>query len=515
MNINPITRMDYPDPDIIRVDDTYYMVSTTMHFFPGGAILRSYNLIDWEIVTYVFDKLDDTPGERLERELVNYGAGMWAPSFKYHSGTFYVMFNSHTGGAKTYLFKANSIEGPWEVTVLDEVFYDCALFFDDDEKSYVLHGNGTIRITELNEALTGPKQGGLDRVLYEDDCEGLHYEGTHILKKDGYYYIFNINWPSGDIRTQWCHRAKKLTDDFECKQIFHNYYDFEGHGVAQGSVIDDVDGNWYCYLFEDAGAVGRIPVIMPMKWENGWPVVGINGSVPNEFNYPQTTKKLSSNLYTSDNFEYMVGSNGKMSVKKQWQWNHRPVDSLWYYVQGGGLGISTGKLAINVTHANNCLTQRMLFPKCAAKVTIDATGLNNGDVAGLCGLQSAYGYVGIEKNAGNYYVVNRVKNVDDVVSSKCTGDCMPGELIEEVAIEGPVITLAISAEFGKKEELLHFYYVDEATKQLVEIGKPHKMVYRLDHFTGYRFGLFVYSTKSVGGSAIFKKFEYITDTLNE
>ena len=60
--INPIIRLDYPDPDVIRVDDVYYMVTTTMHFMPGCEILRSYDLVHWEHVTFVYDTLDGTSG---------------------------------------------------------------------------------------------------------------------------------------------------------------------------------------------------------------------------------------------------------------------------------------------------------------------------------------------------------------------------------------------------------------------------------------------------------------------
>ena len=63
--INPITRLDYPDPDVIRVDNTYYMVSTTMHFMPGCEILRSYDLVNWEHASYVYDVLDSTPGQKI------------------------------------------------------------------------------------------------------------------------------------------------------------------------------------------------------------------------------------------------------------------------------------------------------------------------------------------------------------------------------------------------------------------------------------------------------------------
>ena len=76
-DVNPITKLDYPDVDVIRVENTYYMVSTTMHFMPGCEILRSYDLIHWEHATYVYDRLDGTSGQRLEENENIYGKGMW------------------------------------------------------------------------------------------------------------------------------------------------------------------------------------------------------------------------------------------------------------------------------------------------------------------------------------------------------------------------------------------------------------------------------------------------------
>ena len=110
MSFNPITAMDHPDPDVIRVDDTYYMITTTMHFFPGGEILRSYDLINWEICTYIYDTLEHTPGELLEGEQNIYGHGMWAASLRYHNGKFYAVFIAHEWD-RTFLFTADRIEG--------------------------------------------------------------------------------------------------------------------------------------------------------------------------------------------------------------------------------------------------------------------------------------------------------------------------------------------------------------------------------------------------------------------
>ena len=80
--IDPVTGLDYPDPDVIRVEDTYYMISTAMHFFPGGEILRSYDLCHWEHMSYVYDRLDSTPAQRLLGDQNIYGKGMWAASLR-------------------------------------------------------------------------------------------------------------------------------------------------------------------------------------------------------------------------------------------------------------------------------------------------------------------------------------------------------------------------------------------------------------------------------------------------
>lgn len=92
MNVNPITRLDYPDPDVIRVEDTYYMVSTTMHFMPGCEILQSFDLVHWEHVTYVYETLDHTDAQQLKSGQNIYGQGMWAASLRYHEGRFYICF---------------------------------------------------------------------------------------------------------------------------------------------------------------------------------------------------------------------------------------------------------------------------------------------------------------------------------------------------------------------------------------------------------------------------------------
>lgn len=140
---NPMLWADVPDPDVIRVGDTFYMVSTTMHLMPGGPVMASKDLKNWKTVGYIFDKLTDSPKYDL-REGTVYGRGQWATSLKYHKGKFYALLAPNERGSMgdTYIFSAEKAEGPWTIVSRMRHFHDCSLFFDDDDRAYVIYGTG-------------------------------------------------------------------------------------------------------------------------------------------------------------------------------------------------------------------------------------------------------------------------------------------------------------------------------------------------------------------------------------
>ena len=149
---NPMLWADVPDPDIIRVDDTFYLVSTTMHLMPGAPIMKSKDLKNWETVGYIFDKLTDSPKYDL-LEGTAYGRGQWATSLKYHNGKFYALLAPNEAGAMgdTYIFSAEKAEGPWKIVSRMRHFHDCSLFFDDDSRVYVIYG--TTSLTSSREPI--------------------------------------------------------------------------------------------------------------------------------------------------------------------------------------------------------------------------------------------------------------------------------------------------------------------------------------------------------------------------
>lgn len=509
----PVIKMDYPDPDIIRVEDTYYMISTTMHFMPGGVILRSYDLVNWEIAGYVYDTLEETPQERMEGETSIYGKGMWAASLRYHKGSFYVLFG--VPGSASYLYTAKEVGGPWSRRKLESSYgylHDASLLFDDDDRVYIAFGQSEIRLTEWMPDFSGIREGGLDRVIVSEKQQViLGHEGSHLYRINGKYYLFTIHWPmerGRDRRTQMCFIADSLEGEFEEHEVLSDDMGFRNQGVAQGGIVDTPDGRWYAMLFQDHGAVGRMPVLVPVTWRGELPVLGREGRVPAVVSLRSTRPDYSYEpLYTSDSFPCLRDWQGKYELKRQWQWNHDPDPGLWGLKEKGGLWIRTDKVCSNVLQAKNTLTQRMLYPRCSAEVTVDGSGLREGDYAGLCALQGCYCMIGITRNLSSYYLVVVSRALQDAEMSKATAqDYMPGRLTQRVLLPGPVVQVRMSANFSDMIDTVEFAWKNGGHWETA--GEKHKLYFRLDHFTGCRFGLAMFSSRESGGEAVFRDFVY-------
>lgn len=299
---NSIIFADVPDMSMIRVGKNYYMSSTTMHMNPGVPIMKSTDLVNWKIINYAYDTLADMPELNLTEGKNIYSRGSWASSLRYHKGMYYVTTFAHDIPGETYIFKTKDIEkGNWQRVSFKPSLHDHSLFFDDDGKVYLIYDADRLKIVELNEDLTGVKQDVPERVLIENASTpagkemGLGAEGSQLFKINGKYYLFNICAPRGGMRTVIIHRADNINGPWEGKIALQD------RGIAQGGLINTPDGRWFSYLFRDFGAVGRIPYLVPVKWENGWPVLGENGKAPETLDLPASTG-LIPNLVAPDEF---------------------------------------------------------------------------------------------------------------------------------------------------------------------------------------------------------------------
>lgn len=494
---NPIIYADVPDMSMIRVGDTYYMASTTMHMVPGVPIMKSKDLVNWEMLNYAYDKLGDDDALSLVNGKSNYGKGTWASSLRFHNGTYYIATYAQTTN-RTYILRTNNIEkGDWKMNSFTPGYHDCTLVFDKGH-AYLITGGGKLNIIELNDDLTGVKEGGINQVLIENasapsEPNMLKAEGSQLYIHDGKYYLFNISWPRGGMRTVLVHRANLLLGPWEGRIALQD------KGVAQGSIIDTPDGRWFAYLFQDHGSVGRIPFLVPMKWVDGWPVLGIDGKVPETLDLP-ASKGLIPGIVNSDEFSR---KKGEPAIPLVWQWNHNPDNSLWSVTERKGfLRLKTGRIDSLFLKSRNTLTQRTIGPVCSGSTMLDASNMKEGDFAGLTVFQRKFGQVGVK-------IVNGQKQVF-MVSNKTD---KPTEL-QSIPLSQDKVYLKIDCDFRDKIDVAKFFYSLDG-KTWKPIGGELKMEYTLmEHFMGYRFGLFNYASKNPGGYADFDYFR-ISDQISE
>ncbi len=512
--VNPLTYTDIPDNDVIRVGDDFYMVSTTMYFCPGAPVMHSRDLVHWSIISYVYDCLNDDDIYNLRNGRNAYGKGQWAASLRYVNGVYYCLFIANDQN-KTYIYKTDDITSSnWERSVIDRAFHDAGMLFEDD-RLYIVWGNGDLRITELEPDGSGIKEGGIDQLLIETPRQGvnLRAEGAHFYHIGDYYYVLEIDWPSGGVRTETCWRSKSLLGPYESKVVLQGAFDGRGDGVAQGAIFDTRKGDWYAMMFQDHGAVGRIPTLQPLTWVEGWPVLGDNTVPVKQFDVK--LKPYGENrVWASDEFDY---DSDKLDLV--WQWNHKPDNALWSVTERKGwLRLRTGYLADDIMSARNTLTQRTVGPRCYSEVKLDASGMKPGDKAGLCAFQSNYCRIGVEIDAdGSRYLtgITRVPPMRRRFGPQAQPDAGPQGNGETEVLRMPLaqdqIWLRINYVFTPQpDDTLGadtaFMSWSLDGENWTRVDAVLQMRYTLDLFTGYRSALYNYSTIATGGYADFDFF---------
>ena len=509
---NPMLWADVPDPDVIRVGDTYYLVSTTMHLMPGAPIMTSKDLKNWETVGYIFDRLTDSPKYDLLNGTV-YGRGQWATSLKYHNGKFYALLAPNERGAMgdTYIFSAEKAEGPWTIVSRMRHFHDCSLFFDDDGRVYVIYGTG--EMMELKPDLSDVIEGTHQQLFQREEDEKGILEGSRMMKHNGKYYLLMIShvYAPGKHRREVCYRADNIRGPYEKQVILES--EFGGFSYeAQGTIVDTPDGDWIGIIFQDRGGVGRVLTVMPCRWVNGWPMLGDeNGKVP-ETVRPLVNGQPATAIVKSDDF-----SSDKLGL--HWQWNHNPIDEAWSLKERPGfLRLKTNRVVSNLYLAPNTLTQRMEGPTCSGTIAIDISKMKDGDCAGLAAFNSDTGALVIKKKGKNL-VLEMVEMSVTLTDLDKEVTNVEEKVIESIPLNAQLSTLnaqlflRIDADFrpvnGHGRDAANFYYSIDGS-QWTQIGTKD---YRLNFdwrrfFMGSKFGIFCYATKKKGGYVDIEAFDY-------
>ena len=498
---NPMLWADVPDPDIIRVGDTYYMVSTTMHLMPGAPVMKSRDLKNWETVGYVFDRLTDSPKYDLQEGTV-YGRGQWATSLKYHEGRFWALMAPNEGGdmGRSYIFTADHAEGPWKLHARLSHFHDATLFFDDDGTPYVFYGTG--EMVQLNRELTDIVAGSHRHYFQrEDDEQGL-LEGTRVIKHRGRYYALLIShvFAPGRHRREVCYRADSLNGPWEKQVILEA--DFGGFPyVGQGTIVDTEEGDWYGIIFQDRGGVGRVLTLMPCRWIDGWPMLGDeNGRVPDSVRALKRDEPVR-HIVCNDDF-----SSSQLGL--HWQWNHNPVDEAWSLTERPGwLRLKTSRKVDNLYLAPNTLTQRMEGPTCSGRVKLDLSGMRDGDLAGFAAFNDDTGALVVRKK-GKRLVLNLAEWSVTLSKQEKVVEKVDERITGSHPLTSTTVWLRIDADFNVGRDIATFYYSLDGTTW-TRLGGEYKMHFDFQRFfMGSKFAIFNYATKKPGGWIDADYFEY-------
>ena len=405
---NPVIYADYSDPDAIRVNDDYYMTSSSFGHFPGLPILHSKDLVNWRIVGHA--ALQYPYEEFCEPQ---HGMAIWAPSIRYHNDEFFIYVGDPDRGI--FMTKARTPAGPWEALRLIRKatgWIDPCPFWDDDGNAYLIHAwansrSGIKSILTVNRMKSDGTQILDDGIVVFDGHSGQPtIEGPKLYKRNGFYYIFA---PAGGVKPGWqtILRSKTVFGPYEDKKVLEQGRT-SVNGPHQGAWVDTKAGeNWFIH-FQDRYAYGRIIHLQPMRWENDWPVMGIDndqngiGEPVASFKKPDVgTPCASETPQTTDEFNAP-----NLGLQWQWEGNGRN-DWISHDARQGWLRLFAQRPSPkfkNLWNVPSLMLQKFPAPAFSATTKLDCTVLSPAEKTGLLVFGLDYSYVGVRRTLTGYTV---------------------------------------------------------------------------------------------------------------
>lgn len=473
---NPILFADYSDPDVIRVGDDFYLISSSFSSTPGIPVLHSKDLVNWEIIGHVFERL---PSDYYNS--VRHGAGAWAPSIRYHDGKFWVFFGIPDHGI--YMSTAVDPAGPWTpLHLVKEVkgWIDPCPFWDDDGQAYLVfaYANSRAGVKSILSMCRMKPDGTalLDDPTLIFDGRKNHptIEGPKMYKRHGYYYIFA---PAGGVKSGWqtVLRSTEVFGPYEDKIVLHQG-DSPINGPHQGGWIELESGESWFIHFQDRDAYGRIIHMQPVRWENDWPIMGHRqnddqiGEPVSQWKKPNVGRSFPVKTpQTSDDF-----SGDTLGLQWQWEANHQ---SDWYELhKDSGLRLFAqpfpNESSQTIAELPSVLCQKFPGPAFTVTTKFDFYPRYETDQTGLVILGMEYEYVAINSNALVHVAGTRKKS----------------EPVEEkkghMQVTSTTVYLRVTVE---NEAQCQFYYSVNG-EEFLPIGTSFQAT--KGHWVGAKIGLF-------------------------
>lgn len=407
---NPVLYTDYSDPDAIRVGGDYFMVASSFCNSPAVPLLHSKDLVNWKVINYVVDRL---PFPYYDQPM--HGCGAWAPSIRFHDGTYYVFIPMPDEGI--FMCKTTDPWGKWsEPAYVRKVvgWIDPCPFWDDDGKAYMVTAFARSRIGFKSMLYLSPIEpdcsGVLDdgKFIYDGHETQPTIEGPKLYKRNGYYYIFA---PAGGVKPGWqtVLRSKTIYGPYEERIVLHQG-STPVNGPHQGAWVDTPSGEDWFLHFQDVGNAGRIIHLQPMRWVDDWPVIGVNeedGCGEPVLRYQKPDTGAVCPMDAPEDSDFFEG--GKLGL--QWQWNANYREE-WYRLGDGRLTLYAQPVDVDrqLCDVSNLLLQKWPAPEFEITTCLHLEGLAEGDVAGMVSLGGCYTALAVKRQAGGFSLQQRTGN---------------------------------------------------------------------------------------------------------
>ena len=419
--LNPILPTDYSDIDCIKVGDTYYAMTSTFQLSPGVTLIRSTDLVNWEIVTNIVDLTQIGPALNWD-VMDRYARGVWAGSLRYHNGRFYVFFGTPDEGFFTT--SAPSIEGPWEpLTCLLEGsgWDDCSAIWDDEGRAWFV---GT-RFADNYKTYLWPM--ATDGKSIEKDKaklvnEGDWREANKLIKVGDWYYLVFSQHIAGVGRYVMARRTRDMSEGFSAAQERQlNYADYDLHEPNQGGIIEGEPGKWYFFTHHGRGDWGgRLGTLLPVTWIDEWPIIGNvdeNGIGHMQWNVEKPNlPKSKSDITASEQFK------GK-KIKPHFQWNYQPREDFYSLTERKGwlrLKAFRPVESGNIMKAGNTLAYRVIQFEGSAEIKLDISAMADGQIAGICHFSQDNSYLGVRMIDGKKYIEFKTADTNPIYGMEIT-----------------------------------------------------------------------------------------------
>ncbi len=477
--INPVLCADYSDPDVIRVGKKYYMVASDFHFV-GMQVLESEDMVNWKIISQIYDRFD-LPGWSENR---HYAGGSWAPSIRYHDQQFWVYFCTPEEGL--FMSTAKDPRGPWSelhcVKAVEKWEDPCPLW-DKDGQAYLahsLHGAGPIIIHKMSAD---------GKRLLDDGVtvyRGPVAEGPKFYRLNGYYYI---SIPEGGVTSGWQSvlRSKNIYGPYECKHVLETG-STSINGPHQGSLVETPSGEWWFYHFQETHPLGRIVHLQPARWQDDWPVIGVDYD-GNGVGEPVAVWKKP-NIKSNNTNAFAPQSSDDFNAPDkglQWQWNHNPNDEYWSLSEKPGYLSIHAQKAEHLMMARNMLTQKACGFVGTSGTLLDVREMQNGQRAGLSATGKQFYGIGVLKENDKLYLY-----VDSMGQAT---------QLKKMALDCIYLSVSYNAPLNQ----FQFSYGPDKD-HLTPYGPVFSL--RMGYWKGARISLYTYNTIASAGIARFDYFDY-------